>query len=193
VLLAGSTFSSLRTSSVNFAETQATLVELGVQRLDATVNSWMFGTLQSAVPSGSPFYESVAGLNTNLATLDAAITNVRQVSRDYECVIVGLPSMVDQIRDALIGTAGGLVQSRFLPETNEELFRRGVIGKYWGANIVTLKNYTDDLGNPFFRPTSSGFWAVTLASSSFMVVHHSRVAQPRSRRMALPHPPGPSV
>lgn len=150
----------------DFAETQATLVELGVQRLDATINSWMFSTLQAAVGSGSQYYHSVAGLASNLATLDTALTYVRQVSRDFEVVIVGLPTMVDQIRDAIVQTGNTSVQSRFLPETNEELFRRGVIGSYWGAKIITLKNYVDDTGTPFFP--ANELWVLGRDASKFV-------------------------
>lgn len=151
----------------DFAETQATLVELGVQRLDATVNSWMFSTLQAGVPSSSSYYESVSGLSGNLATLDSALTAVRDVQRDFEVVIVGRATMVDQIRDSIIGTAGSTtVQSRFLPETNEELFRRGVIGSYWGAKIITLKNYVDDIGNPFFP--ANELWVLGRDASKFV-------------------------
>jgi hypothetical protein len=150
----------------DFAETQATLVELGVQRLDATINSWMFSTLQAGVTSASPYYESVSGLSSNLGTLDSAITSVRDVSRDFEVVIVGRSTMIDQIRDALVQTGTPSVNSRFLPETNEELFRRGVIGSYWGAKIVTLKNYVDDTGTPFFP--ANELWVLGRDASKFV-------------------------
>jgi hypothetical protein len=55
--------------------------------------------------------------------------------------------MVEQIIDELTtnGTNVG-----FLPTTNEEILRRGVMGTYRGANIVTLRNFKDDEDVPFF-------------------------------------------
>ncbi len=84
----------------NFAETQATLVELGIQRLDAAINQRFFSLLQAAVPSSSPYYAHASGLS--LATLNTALTGVRDESRDFECAIVGRATMTDQIMDKLV-------------------------------------------------------------------------------------------
>ncbi len=61
-------------------------------------------------------------------------------------VIVGRRTMVDQIIDELV--AGNY--AAFLPETNEALLQRGVLGRYRGARIVSLRNYKDDEDSPFF-------------------------------------------
>jgi hypothetical protein len=133
----------------DFAETQATLVELGIQRLDAEVNLRMFSLLQAAIPQGSPYYTSVNGFTSGngLQILNTALRQVRDESRDFDVAIVGRSLMTDQIIDALTtnGTWGA-----FLPETNEDLLRRGVLGTYRGAKIITLKNYRDDVDRPFF-------------------------------------------
>jgi hypothetical protein len=133
----------------NFAETQATLVELGVQRLDAEVNLRMFSLLQAAVPSSSPYYISGAGLH--LSDLNTALRQVRDESRDFEIAIVGRSLMTDQIIDQLqTGSGTSSTFGAFLPETNEDLLRRGVLGTYRGAKIIALKNYRDDTDTPFF-------------------------------------------
>jgi hypothetical protein len=130
----------------NFAETQATLVELGIQRLDAAINQRFFSLLQNAVPSNSPYYTAASGLS--LSTLNTALTAVRDESRDFECAIVGRATMTDQIINGLMGSSQQ--GAGFFPETNESLLARGVLGTYRGARIITLKNYRDDADVPMF-------------------------------------------
>lgn len=129
----------------NFAETQATMVDLGIQRMDSEVNLRVLRTFQAGVPSTSPYYISGAGLS--LAALNTAIREVADETREPEnIVIVGRRTMVDQIIDELV--AGNY--AAFLPETNEALLQRGVLGRYRGARIVSLRNYKDDEDSPFF-------------------------------------------
>jgi hypothetical protein len=128
----------------SFGDTQATLVDLGAQRLDAEINLRVLKTFQAAIPSGSPYYVSGSGLS--LTALDTAINQVADETFNGEVVLVGRRSMTGQIVDQL--TQGGY--SGFLPNTNEELLRRGVLGEYKGATIVTLRNYRDDLNVSFF-------------------------------------------
>lgn len=130
----------------NFAETQSTLVDLGIQRLDAEVNLRVLSLYQAAVPSSSDYYISGAGLD--LASLNTALREVRDESKDFEVAIVGRSTMTDQIMDELLGSAGN--GGGFLPETNETLIQRGVLGTYRGARIITLKNYKDDANEAFF-------------------------------------------
>lgn len=122
----------------NFAETQATLVQLGIQRLDAEVNRRVLALFQAAIPASSPYYTSGSGLSLN--SLNAAIRAVRDASREYQITIVGRNTMTEQIIDLL--TAGP--NAGFLPETNESILRNGVLGTYRGARIVTLRNFKDD-------------------------------------------------
>lgn len=147
----------------NFAETQATLVELGIQRLDAAVNLRMLSLLQAAVPSGSPYYTSASGLS--LTTLNTALTAVRDESRDFEVAIVGRSTMTDQIIDGIMGVTPGGGGAGFFPETNEDLLRRGVLGTYRGARIITLKNYRDDTDTPFFP--ANQLWVIGRDASKF--------------------------
>lgn len=128
----------------NFAETQASLVDLGIQRLDAEVNLHVLRLMQAAVTNASPYYISGAGVS--LAALNTALREVADESRMGEISIVGRRTMVDQIVDELV--TGNY--AAYLPQTNEDLLRRGVIGTYRGANIVSLKNFKDDEDVSFF-------------------------------------------
>ena len=122
----------------NFSETQATVIRLGMQRLDAAIQQRFFALLQAAVPIGNDSYVSGAGLS--LSALTAALRAVRDATFDGNVVVVGRATMTDQIVDAIVGANSG---AGFLPQTNEDLLRRGVLGVYRGATIITLKNYKD--------------------------------------------------
>lgn len=130
----------------NFGETQANLVDLGIQRMDAEVNRRVLALFQAAVPSTSSYYISSNGVS--LTSVNQALREVRDVSLDFECTIIGRSTMTDQIIDAIMGSGGN--SAGFFPETNEELLRQGVLGVYRGARIITLKNYRDDIDVPFF-------------------------------------------
>ena len=144
----------------NFGETQANLVQLGSQRLDAEINLRVLRTFQFAIPNGSPYYTQGAGLS--LTALDNAINQVMDETYNGEVVIVGRRSMTGQIVDKLsTANYGG-----FLPQTNEEMIRRGVLGEYKGAKIVSLRNYRDDLKLASSRRTSCMSSGATLRSSA---------------------------
>jgi hypothetical protein len=129
----------------NFAETQATLTDLGIQRMDAEVNLRVLRLFQAALPQSSPFYISGAGLS--LTALNTALREVADETREQGAItIIGRSTMVDQIVDELI--SGNY--AAFLPQTNEELLRNGHIGTYRGARIVRLKNFKDDEDVSFF-------------------------------------------
>lgn len=151
----------------NFAETQATLIELGGQRLEAEIQLRVLRTFQAALPNSSPYYVQGAGLS--LTALDTAINQVFDETLDGNVVIIGRRAMTGQIVDQL--TTGGY--TNFLPTSNEDFLRRGVIGTYKGATIATLKNFRDDQDVSFFpqnelyvvgRDASKfGFWGGPLS------------------------------
>lgn len=144
----------------NFAETQATLVDLGIKRMDAEVNLRFFRGLQAAVPSGSDGY--IGGSGLDLTEINTALREVRDNSLDGAITIVGRATMTDQIIDEILGATHG---AAYLPETNEALLRRGVLGTYRGARIVTLKNYQDDEEAPFFP--ANELWVIGRDASKF--------------------------
>ena len=130
----------------NFGETAATLIDLGIQRMDAAVNQRFLTVLQAAVGSGHPNYHSGSGVS--IATISDAIAAVEDASDSGEIAIVGRPTMTRQIMHDLMGVSYN--GSGFIPETNEDMVRRGVLGSFLGANIVALKNYKDENNDAFF-------------------------------------------
>lgn len=131
----------------NFAETQANLVDLGIQRMDAEVNKRVLALFQAAVPdSSSDSYISGAGLS--LTSLNTALREVRDESYSFDVAIIGRHTMTDQIMEELLGSSGA--GTNFLLETNEQLVQRGVLGSYRGAKIISLQNYKDDQDISFF-------------------------------------------
>jgi len=144
----------------NFGETQQTLIDLGIERLSAEVNLRMLRLFEAAVPIGSAQYVSGAGVS--LTAVDDAIDQVIDESRDQTITIVGRRTMVGQIATQ-IGT-----NTMFLPNTNEEILRTGVLGTYRGAQIAYLTNWKDDQDVSFFPAnemfvigrdaSKAGFW-----------------------------------
>jgi len=130
----------------NFSETQTTLIDLGIQRMDAEINQRVLATFQAAIPSSSAFYLTTSGVD--LGTVNTALREVRDESKTFEITIIGRSTMTEQFIDQLLGTTNN--GSGFIPETNEAMIQRGVLGVYRGARIVTLKNYEDDNDVSFF-------------------------------------------
>jgi hypothetical protein len=128
----------------NFAETQANVIDLGIQRMDAEINRRALRLFQAAVPSSSPYY--IAGPGLTLAALNTAIAEVQDETQ-ADVAIIGRATMTQQIIDELttLGTNVG-----FTPETNEQILNTGVIGRYRGARILTLRNFKDDQNLSFF-------------------------------------------
>jgi hypothetical protein len=143
----------------NFAETQATMIELGIQRMDAEVNNRVLQVFQAAVADGSSSYIGTASMT--LADLNAALSEVRDETNSGQVTIVGRAPMTEKILDLLLGGSGN--GSGFIPATNEQMVSRGLLGTYRGANIVTLKNYKDDVNEAFF-PANELFVMSTDAS-----------------------------
>lgn len=131
---------------VGFAETADKLVELGIKRLDAAVNQRVLSTFQAAVGPGSDYYVNAAS-GLSLENIDDAIAEVEDTTISGEITIVGRATMTRKIVNLIKqgNSFGG-----FLPETNEELLRRGKLGTYAGVPIVTLRNFLDGNDKPFF-------------------------------------------
>lgn len=121
----------------DFANSAQQLRSLSVRRMDAEVNRRVLEVLQEAIPSTSPYYVSNAGVSK--PALDNAIRSVRDASLAGNVTIVGRSTMVDQIADF----------DGYSDETKEEIRQKGVLGRYRGADIVTLNNYKDEDGDPY--------------------------------------------
>lgn len=121
----------------NFTESASTLRDLAIQRMDAEINRRIHTVLSEAIPTGSPYAVTAPGLSK--AAVDNSIRAVSDASRTGEVVIVGRPTMVDQIVDF----------EGYGVETLEEIRQKGVLGTYRGATIVRLRNYKDEDGSPY--------------------------------------------
>lgn len=132
----------LRTS---FSETAETLVNLGGRRVQTEANNRVLSTFQTAIPSSHASYTAVSGLT--LAALNSALSAVKDASMSEDVTIIGRRAMTDQIVDEITQDNA---YTAYVPETNEDLLRRGKVGTYRGANVVELRNYLDADGNSFF-------------------------------------------
>lgn len=130
----------------NFAESAATLIELGTQRMDAQINSRVLSLFQAAAPYGADNYAEASGVD--LTAVNTAIREVRDSATVGLPVIIGRATMTEQILDALLGNSFN--GSGFIPETNERLLNLGVIGNYRGVRIITLTNWKDEEDVSFF-------------------------------------------
>lgn len=143
----------------NFGPTQQRVIDLAIKRKSAEINLRVLRAYQAAVPSTSPYYTAAAGLS--LATLNTAIREVGDQIGVGNVTIVGRRTMTDKIVDGVVSLGSGY--GAFLPETNEQLLRRGVLGTYRGSQIVTLKNFRDDNNDAFFP--ANELWVLGEGSS----------------------------
>lgn len=119
----------------SFAESAQTLRDLSIRRMDAEINRRVHTVLKEALAPANT--TTAAGISQ--AAVDAAIAKVQDESESGNVVIVGRPTVVNKIA-AFDG---------FGNETLEEIRRKGMIGVYHGADIITLKNYKDEDGVPY--------------------------------------------
>lgn len=126
----------------NFSLNSTAMVGLAGERMDASINTKLFGLFQRAIQPGSDFYVHGAGLS--LPLVNSALTEVKDESRSNQITIVGRATMTDQFMNEIENT--GL----FAPETEQRILDQGVLGTYRGANIVELTNYKDRWGRSFF-------------------------------------------
>jgi hypothetical protein len=135
----------------SFAESAQTLRDLSIRRMDSEINRRIHTVLKEALaPSNTT---TAAGISQ--AALDAAIAKVQDESQSGNVVIVGRPTVVNQ----LAGFSG------FGNETQEEIRRKGMFGVYHGANIITLKNYKDEDGTPYIP--NNELWVMARDTGKF--------------------------
>lgn len=135
----------------SFAESAQTLRDLSIRRMDAEINRRIHTVLKEALAPANT--TTAAGISQ--AAVDAAIAQVQDESQTGEVVIVGRPTVVNQ----LAGFDG------FGNETMEEIRRKGMIGVYHGANIITLKNYKDEDGVPYIP--NNELWVMARDTGKF--------------------------
>jgi hypothetical protein len=127
----------------NFGETIEAMVGLAQMRMDAEINRRMFNLLQAAIPSTSPYYVN-ASTGLTKANLDSAVTAVMDAVKPSNGVIppvtiIGRRPMIDQISAVVTDPA-----ALYDPGATAEIRQAGRLGVYRGANIVQVRNYTDE-------------------------------------------------
>lgn len=135
---------------VNFVPRSEQIITLGAQRIDSEISRRVLRTYEAATTIGNGNYAGVSGLG--LADLNGAISRVEDAPSpsvgQASPVIVARAPMVAKIVDALTASNA---YSLYLPETNDELMKRGQIASYRGIPIVKLPNWVDQHGRPFFK------------------------------------------
>lgn len=126
----------------NFSENQSNITDLGRKRLDAATYQYLLRLLQAAVASGGDQYISSAGVDK--ATFDTALREVQEKDEGSGVAVIGRIGMIGQVIDAVEES------NSFTPETNEEIIKTGLLGRYKGANLVVVRNYLDGNDMPFF-------------------------------------------
>lgn len=135
----------------SFAESAQTLRDLSIRRMDAEVNRRIHTVLKEALSAS--YTTTAAGISQS--ALDAAIARVQDESESGQVVIVGRPTVVNQIA----GFDG------FGNETLEEIRRKGMIGVYHGCNIITLRNFKDE-NNVAYIPNNE-LWVMAKDTGKF--------------------------
>jgi hypothetical protein len=120
-----------------FAKTAAQLRSLAVRRLDAGVHKELRLLVEAAIDSGSPYY--ISGASVSEAALKQAVREVRDESETGVVTIMGRSAMVDQITDF----------TGYADEALEEIRKRGRLGVWRGASIVSIRNWKDQNGVSF--------------------------------------------
>lgn len=135
----------------SFAESAQTLRDLSIKRMDAEINRRIHTVLKEALaPSNTT---TAAGISQ--ATLDSVISTVQDESLSGNVVIVGRPTVVNKIASF----------DGFGNETLEEIRRKGMIGVYHGADIITLKNFKDEDGVPYIP--NNELWVMARDTGKF--------------------------
>jgi len=124
---------------INFAETSADLVRLGTLRLEAELNRRLIQLMEAAVPPGSPWYISGAGISQT--AVNGALDAVADMGggQEGEITLLGRRTVTGQITNF----------SGYSNETLEEIRQKGRLGVYRGANVQTITNYLDDDNVPY--------------------------------------------
>lgn len=140
---------------INFAETSAELVRLGTLRLEAELNRRLIQLMEAAIPPGSPFYFSGAGLSQ--AAVNASLHGVADAPLvgGGAVTLLGRETMTGQITDF----------TGYSNETMEEIRQKGRLGVYRGANIQRVTNYLDDDNVPYLP--ANELWVLSANAGEF--------------------------
>ena len=150
---------------VGFADSMEAMAALGNARVEVELNRRVFTLLQEAIPSSSDYYVDATSGGLTKEVLDDSIRETWDAVRPdgigpVPVTIIGRAALVDQISD--LSTAPGT----FDPAATEELRARGYVGSYRGAQIIRVRNYTDEDGVSFIPDNE--LWVVAGTVGTFV-------------------------
>lgn len=153
----------------DYAVQMAELVGLARQAEQAEIVRRQLLLLQAAVPVGSPFYVDATGTGLTKAVLDAAIRGVADADRPgggilpTQITVIGRAAAVDAISDF----------TGFSDTQRDEINANGWLGRYRGARINRLLNWTDGDGVSY-QPENE-VWVVSDDAGDFARFGQARV------------------
>lgn len=145
------------------------LVALARQAEQAEMVRRQLVLLQTAIPSSSPFYVDATGTGLTAAVLNAAIRGVADAERPgggilpTSITIIGRAAAVDAISDF----------TGFTDNQKDEINDQGWLGRYRGARVQRLLNYTDGDGTSFMPENE--VWVVSNDAGDFATFGGARV------------------
>ena len=148
--------------TTGFAEASSSLVELGTMRLGAAVQQRARNLMVNAVNGTAYEIEDVGALD-GLTAINHALRTVRDNSRTRQVAILGRATATERLMDTLLGPNGN--GEGFIPNSNEEMVRTGVLGSYRGVAIRTITNYHDGDDSPYWP--AGELWVVANDAAKF--------------------------
>jgi hypothetical protein len=149
--------------TAGFSYEAAELIRGAIAQLLGEINRRFFELVLELTDDSTPYYEEGAGVS--LEWIRSQLTAIKDKARTggtSGMIIAGRATMTDQLLNILED------DNKFIPETNEDIVRRGLLGTYRGARILEWTNYEDAHGGPripanelvIIGPDSSivGFW-----------------------------------
>jgi hypothetical protein len=153
----------------DYAVAMSELVTLAKAAEEAEIVRRQLAMLKAAITSSSPYYvDATAGLTANLLT--DALTGVADAERPTggvlptEITILGRAAAIEQVT-ALV-TAGNYT-------ADEEIRHQGFLGRYKGARVQRLLNFTDADGTSF--TDEDELWVVADAAGDYARFGNARV------------------
>jgi hypothetical protein len=155
----------------DYAEQLSTLVDLAKKAEQAELVRRQLVLLQAAVPSSSPYYVDATSSGLTATVLNAAIRGVADAERPNGGIlptaitVIGRAAGVDKINDFTGFT--------FSQNQLDEINNSGNLGRYRGARVQRLLNFTDGDGVSFM--SENEVWVVSDDAGDFATFGGSRV------------------
>jgi hypothetical protein len=148
---------------IGFADSMEAMAALGNARVEVEMNRRIFTLLQEAIPSSSAYYVDATSGGLTKEVLDDSLRGAWDAVRPdglgpVPMTIIGRAVNVDAISD--LSTAPGT----FDPSATEELRAQGYVGSYRGAQVIRVRNYTDEDGVSFIPDNEVWVFAGTVGT-----------------------------